>query len=39
MVAKVRLNEDLRESIERKGKVRALTHPYGGFVVRSTKAA
>jgi len=37
-VAKVKLNEGLRESIERKGKVRALVQPYGGFVVRSTDA-
>jgi hypothetical protein len=36
--AKVKLNEALRESIERRGEVRALTHPYGGFVARSTTA-
>jgi len=36
-VATVRFNEDLRESIKRKGKVQTLTHPYGGFLVRSTK--
>ena len=39
VVAKVGLNADLRESIERRGRVRALTHPYGGFTVRSTKVA
>ena len=39
VLAKVRLSEELRGSIERRGKVRALTHSYGGFVVRSTKAA
>ena len=39
VVAKVGLNGGLRESIERSGRVRALTHPYGGFTVRSTKVA
>jgi glycerophosphoryl diester phosphodiesterase len=39
VVAEVELNEDLRESIRRRGKVQALTHPYGGFVVRSTAVA
>jgi hypothetical protein len=39
LVARVRLNKKLRKSIRRRGKVRALTHPYGGFVVRATKVA
>lgn len=34
IVAKVKLNTGLRESIAGKGKVRTLTVPYGGFVVR-----
>jgi glycerophosphoryl diester phosphodiesterase len=39
VVAEVRLSEGLRESIDHTGRVRALTHPYGGFVLRSTKVA
>ncbi len=39
LVATVKLNKKLRGSIRRNGKVRALTHPYGGFVVRATKVA
>jgi glycerophosphoryl diester phosphodiesterase len=34
-VAKVKLNEKLRESIERKGKVQTLTQPHGSFVARA----
>jgi glycerophosphoryl diester phosphodiesterase len=37
LVVKVKLNKALRESIDRKGKVLALTQPYGSFLVRSTK--
>jgi glycerophosphoryl diester phosphodiesterase len=39
VVTKVKLNGALRESIGRRGKVRVLTQPYDGFVMRSTKAA
>jgi hypothetical protein len=35
VVAKVKLNESLRKSIARKGKVLTLTQPYGAFLVRS----
>jgi glycerophosphoryl diester phosphodiesterase len=35
VVAKVKLNAGLREAIDRKGEVLALTQPYGGFLARS----
>ena len=38
VVAKFTLNQKLRDAIDGPGKLKVLTHPYGGFVVRVTAA-